>query len=358
VGFGQKLFKLDDHTICTIAGWYSDPSVEIKPDNSSEPSYPAFLTVPALIEAMGPEVSQGFPTIEGKLAAVTQAFQYALLTQARIDELSGLAPSTSKSEITLAGYNPGGSLKILRADLDPTIENGQITQYSVTPYPELDVPGPAGFVPVFRGIDAVAQSVLDGRDHGSSTDPILQLFSESIVTHRVGELSLDDLEMIAKKLEWRTAEQFPSVVGGEREVAILSGGRVSRFEPLTGETRKLPASLFMVIRGVHFMPGTVANPPTEPFMQMDPASDQGALLDGVTLTSFAQSLDNLVVFDSSFVSCRLTYSGSHRSIFYKTNEVKDSVLVLLPGADINSNFVKQIKNDFPGLRIDDETRAR
>ena len=38
VGNGQKLFRIDDRTICTIAGWYSDPGPVIRPDHEGDPS--------------------------------------------------------------------------------------------------------------------------------------------------------------------------------------------------------------------------------------------------------------------------------------------------------------------------------
>jgi hypothetical protein len=52
-----------------------------------------------------------------------------------------------------------------------------------------------------------------------------------------------------------------------------------------------------------------------------------------------------------------TYSGEPGSIFDKSNTVADSSLVLLPGAHPNSNFVKQLKIDFPQITIIDQTDA-
>jgi hypothetical protein len=76
---------------------------------------------------------------------------------------------------------------------------------------------------------------------------------------------------------------------------------------------------------------------------------------GPTFSNVIQPLDNLILFGATFTHCHLVYLGSPRSVFDRSNTIVDSDLILLPGADPNSNFVQQIKRDFPTLHIVDHT---
>jgi hypothetical protein len=350
VGYSQKLFKVDDRTICSIAGWYSDPGPAIRPDVASAPSYPAYLAVPQIMQGTISRVGDASGNLERKMRLLAGAFKISLLVVSYIDEIDGVTPTASTSQITVAGFDEKGTLEILRTDLVPILQNEKPVGYLEKKYQTVYVTQTTGLVPVFRGIDGTAQSILDGSYPSMASDPILGNFMSALARDKGKSLSLLDLEQVAKQIERRTSQQFPSKVGGKLQIAELSEGKVAKFDQPNSSLFHLPAIAFWADKGVGVSD-----------------SAWGLSFPSHTLVAFvlqanfsgvgSQPLDNIFFFETKFAHCKFTYQGSPRSIFDRSNTVVDSTLTLLPGADPNSNFVKQIKVDFPALAIIDKTKV-
>jgi hypothetical protein len=346
VGVGQKLFQVDDHTICTIAGWYSDSGPVIRPDVASDPSYPARLMVPDIIRAFVSNGKLGQVSIERKMEMLSKLFRFSLLAVANVDEFAGVKPNASKSEITVAGYN-NGVIEIHQADLLPIIQDGKIKDYYIVNGVTISVNEKIGFVSVVRGISSTAQSLLNCSDLSMGIDPIIGSFRSSVANDRWRSLSIQDMEIIASEVALKTAKTFPGKVGGAQQIAALSNGRVSEFVQPIPATVRIPMTLFSVIDGAE-MSGAGG--------LFYVGSPQVAIMQGGKFSGGSSSpVDNIFLFRSAFNHCELTYGGSPRTIFDKSNTVVDSTLTLLPGADPNSNFVKQIRADFPDLNVIDQT---
>jgi len=229
------------------------------------------------------------------------------------------------------------------------IKDAQIVQYIAEQKPAVYVTEESGLVSVVRGIPGTAQSILSGSYPGMADDQILGYFKTALASDKGKSLSLTDMRQVAKEIVRRTSQQFPQSVGGRMQIAELSAGRVSEFvQPISG-TPQIPRAIFRRVEDSAFR-GALAGlihvtPPQVIFAQ------KLNLLDG------PQSLDNIFFFKSDFARVALTYSGSPRAIFDKSNTVVDSTLTLLPGADPNSNFVRQIKADFPTLKVIDQSGA-
>ena len=69
-------------------------------------------------------------------------------------------------------------------------------------------------------------------------------------------------------------------------------------------------------------------------------------------TGIVQPLDNVIFINTFFDHCVLTYEGSPMSMFDVSNVVIDSKLVISPGVNMNTDLIKQIRADFPNLRIE------
>jgi len=350
---GRKLFQIDDHTICSIAGWYSDAGPVIKGDDARSAAYPAYLSVPDIMWAVTSDHTFSSLDIDRKMEVLSEAFAFSLLASANWDVAAGVSRPLSAlkvtSEITVAGFDEHGMLKILQADLEPMIKDAQIVQYIAEQKPAVYVTEESGLVSVVRGIPGTAQSILSGSYPGMADDPILGYFKTALASDKGKSLSLTDMRQVAKEIVRRTSQQFPQSVGGRMQIAELSAGRVSEFvQPISG-TPQIPRAIFRRVEDSAFR-GALAGlihvtPPQVIFAQ------KLNLLDG------PQSLDNIFFFKSDFARVALTYSGSPRAIFDKSNTVVDSTLTLLPGADPNSNFVRQIKADFPTLKVIDQSGA-
>ena len=347
---GQKLFQVDDHTVCAIAGWYSDPGPEIKPIREGEPSYPAYLTVPGIIQAVVNKIATAKLTNEQKFQTLAETFGLSLIDIASIDRAAGIPPGTSKSEITLAGFDEQGNVEILQGDLVPRIEAGQIMDYHLVEYPVTRVS--RRFVAIFRGIEGPAKAILDGTDTTTAADPILDYFETSLRRDRGDALSVEDMEQIAKAIARRTSVRFPGEVGGPLQIAELTARKVSRFVQPNPTQSDVPLLEFAGaprtaiyfdgnnMHGSSFLPSF---PPRVSFVQGSHFEDGN------------QALDFFIFFGTTFKRCAFSYSGSPQSIFDASNSVESSTLTLLRGADPNSNFVRRIIADFPPLRSPSST---
>lgn len=349
----EKLFRLNDRTVCSIAGWYSDPGPAVRANGASNANYPIQFAVPDVMETITPALNLGGRDVQGEFDVVSRLFGAILMEVARIDAMAGYHPASPSSlQITVAGYETDGALKIVLADLAPEIQDGQVAQYNLVNQRSIDVPGPAGFIAEFRGIPDTANAIMNGTDASVVTDPILAYFKSSIESGATKSLSLNDLKQIAGAIEWQTSEEYPNKVGGLLQTAVLSNGHVSEFDEPVSPTYDIPRSEFIFMSGPHLTDIAHSTPSVIGIRLGVPAI---VFLKGTTLTNVIQPLDNLIVFESNFVHCHLAYSGSPRTMFDKSNSLTDTDLILLPGADANSPFIRQIKQDFPALRIIDHT---
>lgn len=349
----QKLFRLDDRTVCSIAGWYSDRGPAIRADIAGAPSYPIELAVPDIMQNITAGLGRGGRDIEQELDVVSGLFGSVLSEVAFVDQQLGQRPSSSPFQITIAGYEEDGKLKIATEDLIPEVQDGRLIQYNHSNRSVVDVPGPAGFVARFRGITSAADAIMNLTDPSISEDPVLSYFRSVKTGGRLNSLDVTDLKQIAGAIEWRTSEQFVGVVGGLLQTAVLSGGRVSEFDEPVRTTYQIPRSVFFEWNGSGTIVDQGHNTPTAIGLRLRvPAI---VFMRGPTFSNVIQPLDNLILFGATFTHCHLVYLGSPRSVFDRSNTIVDSDLILLPGADPNSNFVQQIKRDFPTLHIVDHT---
>jgi hypothetical protein len=130
----QKLFQIDDRTVCTIASWYSNSGPLIDPDRTGKPSSPAMLAVPGIIQSAVYSMESRHLSIEKKMSFLEHSFEFAILFVANINRAAGIrvppVESDWTSEITLAGFDDNGVLKILQTDLVPEFRGGEISGYT------------------------------------------------------------------------------------------------------------------------------------------------------------------------------------------------------------------------------------
>jgi hypothetical protein len=351
-GDGQKLFRVDDKTICTIAGWFSDSGPDVQPDATVEPSFPSYLAVPEIIQSYITylsDVGEAHKSIEQKMQLLSAALRGGLIGVNLVDQAAGLKRQPTESQITVAGYE-NGRLELLQAEVVPVVRDGVIEDYTIyRDHPAIEIGESSGFVPVFRGTPGTAERILNGTYPSVNNDPILRDFRASLASDKGSSLSLEDLKFIAKRIEVATAKDYPDTVGGQRQIAELSDGEVSSFDqPVAIEYPPYWAVRLELSGGTvkGARSAVVSKPPFVVLAQRIGARELSA-----------QALDGIFFYKSMFTKCGFTYKGDPNSIFDKSNTVVDSTLTLLPGANPNSNFVKQIKLDFPALIIIDQTRS-
>jgi Proteasome subunit len=116
-GLGKKLFKIDDHSVCAIAGFYSDPGPDV------DLRYPIATTVPGIVDDyINLNSSISTYSIEAKLDGLSEALIVSLEFVENMNIAAGQHPSPSVSQITVAGYDRE-VLKIAHLDLVPSLED-------------------------------------------------------------------------------------------------------------------------------------------------------------------------------------------------------------------------------------------
>jgi hypothetical protein len=356
---GEKLFQIDDRTVCAIAGWYgvSGPMY----GDAGHQDYPAEFAVPDIFGSIISKLVEhrASPlTINAKMDLISSTFAFSLLDVVSLYEAAGASlPENLASqppEITMAGYDENGILEVLQADLVPIIQNGKILEYMKRTKPTIYITETSGFVSIIRGIDSTANSILNGSFplmYSEKNDPYLGYFKRALDKGEGNSLSLPQMEVFAREIERQTATQFPLYVGGEQQVAELSAGRVSQFNQPISNSTPIPKIVFQKFEGLWFKNRgsgptffIIVNPPTVGFVQ------------GVKFSNGLQDLDDFFFYRSDFDHVNFIYDGSPRSIFDKSNTLTDCTLTLNYGDDSNSNFVKEIKANFPKLTIVDQTK--
>jgi|ERR1700733_233567 len=116
---GQKLFKVDDHTVCAVAGFYMDSGVPLKRADG-QTMYPIYTSISNILR--GYFRANTSPIDPNRLAStLSQSLSFVTT----IDKIAGSPHQPEESQITLAGYR-GGILYISQIFLVPTIVGGRI----------------------------------------------------------------------------------------------------------------------------------------------------------------------------------------------------------------------------------------
>jgi len=117
---GQKLFVLDDHTICSIAGFYSDSGPYIGN------RYPVATFVPGIVglflkEKEPAKSSQGVNVgeVTSKLNRLAAIYKFALERVETLNQINGMTQRPSSVNLTVAGYQ-GSELLVEGLSLIPS----------------------------------------------------------------------------------------------------------------------------------------------------------------------------------------------------------------------------------------------
>lgn len=219
---GQKLFVLDDHTICSIAGFYRQLGPKL------QETYPLATGVPGLIGeylAKSKASSTTSGLISEKLDRLSRIYAFALEIVVNLTPIDSLADIPQNSVLTVAGYE-GKTLRIEGLTLKLQ-KIGLRWRYVAADH--IEETAGATLVHRFTGITAIADEIFSHPERYPDS-PILTYFSEQMVKNRGEDLSLQDMRQIADLLEVRTAAKYPNIVGGPRQVAVLKDGLVDSSE--------------------------------------------------------------------------------------------------------------------------------
>lgn len=350
-GLGQKLFKIDDTTVCAIAGFYTAPTPTFAGSYSPTPS-----SVPAMIQQyLDERRGQLGHTMTEKMDSVVQIFNFdldfvintyfAAAKQTPVEEDTKLF----LSEITLVGYE-NHRLTIIQALLSPTLD-GSFLSFHAGRYETKNVGKTLEHAT--GGLDKEVKEILTTAHPEPTSDPILTRFYSSMKRNGGKSLSLAEMEMLTNEMVEKASSLYPGEVGGDHQKAILRGGRITVFdEPVTPTP---PANLFLA--GIEDHPSFV-NDRVGIAIRVSPGKDlitpmfvvDGRFQGSDKLPIF-QKLDGIIFTGTTFDKCFLYYTGSPLTIFDSSNVVHDCRIEVLPHVDPNLPFLRKLKRDFPQLFV-------
>ena len=377
---GLKLYAIDDHTICAIAGFYSEEG----PDSLQD--FAVFV----------PKIMQDFIEDErhksilrigfsDRAADLQNAVSFELTThiQARSTSEPNLDADDPNFvlELTMAGYDLDGSLKIAEITLRPTRTPRGIEfqaaernrAFHAVPSCEIAVGleqlpplsplgGPVG--PAIRtikdtlfcevvGLPYVAEELLahPAAHTGSSA---LEVYAKAQTEGTA--MSVGDLRALALYLVEQTEDNEQRTrrfrVGGPPQVAVLSGGRLLESPPAIPDIAAGSA-----LRSNSYSLGKFTCTPGRIFIASAKTPLAGAspwIFDAqgnvdvrVDLTNCTQPIDGIIFHDSSFSDSVLTYSGTGQILFGQNNSIVRTSLEIGPKVDIKKVDVRRLICSFP-----------
>jgi hypothetical protein len=344
-GSYQKLFQIDDHTVCAFAGFAS----------ANTPAVPDFLNNASAIMGRyeGSLRRSGSITIAEKLELLDIVFSYYLRGVANMLELPG-SNSDYVVEFLVAGYDPDGTSKvgslILNMQPETAMSGGSFLDTVTLERKVIPVAGKGsavmqGMIPlagggfiVVHGQPMLAMEILQ-QPVGWVSDPAVAVYADSRTQGK--PLTVEQMKALAISLKKRTSEREPTV-GGPNQIAVLRDGHIQsidqpKFSPITATGFK-----FRIVANMGFENSRMPAAPMGEALVVSP--DLFTLSFKNSFKRVQQHLDGAYFGGNVFRECRLLYNGG-RLQFEDSNEVYDSDLIL-SGVNRDTPEVKHLLNDF------------
>jgi 20S proteasome alpha/beta subunit len=318
---GQKLFQLDETTVCAVAGFLS----------ASTEKVPEFLNnTAAIIERYKRQVPDGSQlTLDEKLAALEKTFEFFIEGTLSI-RLDSREAEKYKFEMFIAGYDSKGQATLASFVIGwhgAGAPHAEIEESSETLVGKVFVYG-------LHGEPDVAEDVMQN-PHKFLSDPAIKDYATAKCSGRVDSLSLDQMKALAIALAKVTSDRYKSV-GGPNQIAVIKGGHVFSVEQPSFSTPKLPPFDFGLVGH---------NTATGPVLSASSSRFALSIYVGNRLTDCGKILlDRAVFIDNGFVRCVILYDGG-RTRFESDNKVVNSALVIGPHAK-NREQVDHLIHDF------------
>jgi 20S proteasome alpha/beta subunit len=341
---GQKLFQLDDKTVCAIAGFVSVPGI-----------FPEFSpSVGAVVNTFSEQLKRYSPqplSIKLTTLATLMGQNISAIAELRAAANKPLRADNYLSTITLVGYDLDGILKIgqiqLAHDPDHIRDWAVVTGIQIVPVGD-------DFTRGLAGRWETAEKLLN--DPGSKPlDKPLARLKVSQESDGGAALTLDEMRGIAMSLVSYTA-QVDCTVGGDNQIAELTQGRATIVEQRQFPAPQRTLVQFSLLVGIHL------EVPKNPSEKDDPelalfktsavqtAPGISVLYVKSFFTNVRQPLDDQYYYLTKFDDCVISYKGGP-FYFDDNNDIKDSYLFLYPNVDTKDPKVKSLMQNHKWLQV-------
>lgn len=330
---GQKLFKLDERTVCSIAGFVSAPAAS---QRAAVPSLNT-STSATIHEYVRQSMRQPPQTILERMRALAILFRIHLSAIANVRDALG-SPTTIESyrfQLIVAGYDLDGKLKVGKITFRTTNDHGalmsEIDEGSITNVEEK-------LVWKLNGMPDEAAKVLEHPELGPKDDTALNEYATSLSKDGGESLTIPQMVILAKRLAFYTSKVHPEV-GGPDQVAVLEKGSAVRIEqPAFADP---PPSIlhFSLTVNSSFRHSSIVW-----------ARGAAAIFVRCNWDGMQHELDEHYFVDNVFTNSVLIYDGGVTSLG-ETNRVVNSVLVVGPHVKPDDQNVRGLIKAFSWSRV-------
>lgn len=328
---GQKLFKLDDSTVCSFAGFASAPA------GTGDAAVPDLYTdTSAIIHEYARQSARLAPQgIVERLRALAFLFDRHLSKIANVRDVLGAA-GRYDLELIVAGYDLDDKPKIGRIVLRAKNESGsfifKVEEPSLTTVENK-------LVWKLNGMRTVAEQIL-GHPESRPNDAVLDQYAASLSDNGGKSLTVENMVGLAKRLADYSSQAYPEV-GGPNQIAILRKRHILSIEqPEFPEPSKSLLHFSLIVKSY--------------FRNAGPIRGNGIPIVFVRCSwiEMQQELDGNYFIGSDFTNSRLLYDGGIVNLKTDTNQVTDSVLVIGPHVKPDDETVRHLAEAFSWSRIE------
>jgi hypothetical protein len=320
---GQKLFRIDDESVCSFAGFASADTTPL----------PDFLNSVSGIMARVPvQLSRFKLPFSQKLDVLEGLFTYYLTGVANLRH-----SDTGTFELLLAGFDLDGSPKVGRLILGTTSEHNSEFLRSVTLERHVFSIAPQTMGIFLNGKRELAGQILMNPERWKANAAIAD-FENATQKHEA--MTIEQMQALAVALKEETAKQ-DNEVGGPNQIAVLRNHKVQSLEQPQFPAVVLPPYEFRIFSTFTF----------DESGAQDKRRRQAIGFDGFavmvvnTFIHVNQPLDNAYFANNTFRDCALYYGGG-RLLFMDSNTITDTDLFLSPTASRDSSVVQDLLKNF------------
>jgi 20S proteasome alpha/beta subunit len=328
---GQKLFKLDEQTVCAIAGFIAAPASS---GSTAIPTLNANLRA-VIQEYVHQSASQRPQTITERLQALAMLIRFRLTTIANVREVLVGAGGDYRFQLIIAGYDTDGNPKIgkifLNANNHPWGLTSDVEDFNVfTIKDEL--------IPQLNGMRDVADTIL-GHPDLYPDDSDIKLYAEAKRENGGSSMTVEQMLALAKRIAYYTAKAHREV-GGSNQIAIL---RRSANVEVTQQT--FPNAELGLARFHLSVTSTMQYSDWLPIDESVPN-----VLVRCDWISSKFHIDNLFFVGCNFKDSVLYYNGGPFSL-ENINHVDNTALVVGPNVNRDDESLRRLIRDFSWSQV-------
>lgn len=345
----QKLFKLDDRSVCTFAGFaYAPGSGDFFYTSSS-----------AIIQEFSRQLSSTTQPIslDEKIKALSYLFTRQLTALANVRDgaqQQGTDPANYSIWLTVAGYDTDGLPKIVQVKLQntaslPHVGNVPDDQFMEYAWPSAVTAVGKPLVKGLAGIRYIADDILDD-PRKLESEPAIRKYADAKEKDGGQSLTVADMKELAVQLALQTSKKERGV-GDANQIAILQKGRVVSVEQATYPTFPKPILDFTLINSSDFesdATGLVSIESKLPAVTRK--MDVSVLYVKSLFARVRVDVDNNYFSGDTFYYSIVVYDGRDPMSF-GSNKVMNSFLIIGPRGKRDSERVKHLVHDFPWLQV-------